>query len=123
MHCNKPEPWNNTDATYALREMGKHPALSLAYKVHATQRLSERGTITPDVLQLIRTGFVYADAAPAKNAGYYKYQLEGLTPNSGGRVICAIVIPNSNAMTIKVVTVLWKDEVAQRAGTIVEDMT
>ena len=123
MHCTKPVPWNNTDATYALREMGKHPALSLAYKVHATQRLSERGIIVSDVLHLIRTGFVYEDAAPSKNSGYYKYKMEGLTPNSGGRKICAILIPNSDAMTIKVVTVFWVDEVAQRAGTIVEDMS
>ena len=121
MRDTKQEPWSKTDATYALREMGNHPGLSLAYKVHATQRLSERGIIVSDVLQLLRTGFVYKDSVEARNRGYYKYEIEGFTPNSAGRKIGAIVIPSVISMTIKVVTVYWIDEHETRTGTILED--
>ena len=121
MNLEKDEPWNPADASYAIREMGKHPALSIAYKVHATQRLVERGIIVSDVLHLLKTGFVLKGATDATQKGYFKYQVEGSTPNSGGRRICAVVIPDVNNMTIKVVTVYWVDEPAGRAGTLMEE--
>jgi len=121
MNHTKQEPWNNTDATYALREMGRHPALSIAYKVHATQRLSERGIIVSDILHLLRTGFVYNEPTPATQLGYYKYEMEGLTPNSAGRRIGTVVIPNPQRMTIKVVTVFWVDDTDKRVGSLTED--
>ena len=114
------EPWNPTDATYALREMGRHPALSLAYKVHATQRKAERGLLTSDVLYLIRKGFVYATATPATQHGYFKYTIQGTTPNSNGRQVAAVVIPNANTMTMKIVTLFWVDEEQTRSGTLME---
>lgn len=115
------EPWTPTDATYAIREIGNHPALSIAYKIHATQRLAERGLLVSDVLYLLRNGFVYQDPVAATQAGYYRYVVQGQSPNSGGRNICAVVIPNSTYMKIKVVTVYWVDEVETRAGTVTED--
>lgn len=118
MHARPQEPWRPTDATYALREIGRHPALSLAYKVHAQQRLAERGITTSDILYLLRNGFVYEEAVPATTAGYYRYELRGLTPNSDSREICAVVIPNANTMKIKVVTVFWVDEHETRAGSL-----
>lgn len=118
MHARSCEPWRPTDATYALREIGGHPALSLAYKVHATQRLAERGITTSDVLYLLRNGFVYDAAVPATTAGYFRYEIRGRTPNSGSREICAVVIPNANTMKIKVVTVFWVDEKEARDGTL-----
>lgn len=121
MNYTKDEPWNTTDATYAIREMARHPALSIAYKVHATQRLVERGIIVSDVLHLLRTGFVHKDAVKATQTGWYKYIVEGLTPNSAGRKIGAVVIPNAEYLKVKIVTVFWVDEPSTRAGTFLEE--
>lgn len=118
MNCQKEEPWNPTDATYNIRQIARHPALSLAYKVHATQRLAERGIIVSDVLQLLKNGFVYQEPTEATQSGYYRYVIEGSTPNSEDRKIAAVVIPNDNTKAIKVVTVYWVDETQTRAGTI-----
>ena len=121
MNCNKNEPWNPTDATYAIREVGRHPALSLAYKIHAMQRLAERGIVVSDVLYLLRNGFVYEDPKPATQAGYFRYVVDCRTPNSDGRIVTAVVIPNANTMSIKIVTVYWKDEHETVAGTLLEE--
>lgn len=117
----KDEPWNPTDATYSIRAIGSHPALSIAYKVHATQRLAERGIIVSDILYLLRNGFVYEEARNATQTGYYKYVVVGRVPNSSGRDVAAVVIPNATTMTVKIVTVYWVDEAGTRAGTLMED--
>ncbi|OUD09054.1 hypothetical protein BVC71_10090 [Marivivens niveibacter] len=112
------EPWSPTNATYAIREIGQHPALSLAYKVHATQRLLDRGITTSDVLYLLRNGYVYDDPSSATQHGYFRYKIQGKTPNSEGRDVAAVVVPNYNTKTVKVVTVMWVDEQSTCAGTI-----
>lgn len=112
------EPWNPTAATKCIREVGKHPALSLAYKLHAKERMAERSIIISDVLYLLRNGFVYKDAASAKTNGYFKYEIECQTPNSANRSIRLVVIPNYNTMSIKIVTVMWVDEEETCAGSI-----
>ena len=101
--------------------MGRHPALSLAYKLHAKERLAERSIIISDVLYLLKHGFVYQDPVPAKTNGYFKYEIGCRTPNSGDRKICLIVIPNYNTMSIKIVTVMWEDEKQTRIGSILEE--
>lgn len=121
MNCTKNEPWDPTDATYAIREIGKHPALSIAYKMHARQRMSERGIIVSDVLQLLRRGFVYDLPIEATSRGYYRYVIQGRTPNSGKRDIAAVIIPNPNTMAVKIVTVYWVDEHDTKSGTLMED--
>ena len=116
------EPWNPTEATNNLRTIGQHPGLTLAYKLHARDRLAERSIILSDVLYILRNGFVYVDPVPAKKSrGYWRYQMECRTPNSEGRVVRVVVIPNANAMTIKIVTVMWADEDQTRAGTILKE--
>lgn len=117
------EPWNPTDATINIRSIAKHPALSVAYRTHATRRLVERGIIVSDLLYLLRYGFIFEGAVPATQTGYYKYEIQSVTPNSSGREIRAVVIPNGNSMTIKIVTVMWVDETATIAGTLVEEAT
>lgn len=117
------EPWNPTEATERLRQMAKHPAFSIAYKVHATQRLAERGIIVSDLLHVLRGGFVYKDGVPATQHGYYKYEIQGIAPNSGGRAVCLVVIPNFERCKLKIVTVMWVDETETRAGTLMEDKT
>ena len=113
------EPWSPRDATENIREMSKHPAFSIAYKLHAKERLRDRGMILPDVLFLLRTGFVLTEARPAKTNGYFRYEMQGVTPNSERRKICCVVIPNYKQCSLKVVTVMWLDEEEKRSGTII----
>uniref|UniRef100_UPI000493C86D DUF4258 domain-containing protein n=1 Tax=Paracoccus sp. TRP TaxID=412597 RepID=UPI000493C86D len=100
--------------------MARDGKLSLAYKVHAMRRESERGLYVPDVLHVLKHGFVYAEGVPATRPYYYKYVIEGPTPNSGGRSVALVVIPDEQNCTIKLVTIMWIDETSTRAGTIVE---
>lgn len=113
------EPWSPRDATENIWEMSKHPAFSIAYKLHAKTRLDERGLILPDVLFLLRTGFVLNEARPAKTNGYFRYEVQGVTPSSERRKVCSVVIPNYNQCSLKVVTVMWLDEKETRSGTII----
>lgn len=112
------EPWVPAYATTAIRKISRHPDLSLAYKVHATQRLVERGLLTSDILYLLKNGFVLVDAELATRPEYFRYVVTSTTPNSGGREIGAVVIPDASRLTIKVVTVYWVDEEARRAGSL-----
>ncbi len=114
--------WNPAEATEKLREMAGHPAFSLAYKTHATKRIAERGIIVSDLLYLLRNGFVLLPAVAATQVGYFKYTMQSVTPNSEGRIIQMIVIPNYENCSLKVVTVMWKDEMETRAGSIMEDV-
>ena len=42
--------------------------------------------------------------------GLFKYVIEGISPNSSGRVVKVVVIPDLSEKHIKVVTVMWKDK-------------
>jgi hypothetical protein len=112
------EPWEPAYATEALRKISRHPALSLAYKVHATQRLVERGITISDMLHLLKHGTVLDAASAATRPDYFKYVITCITPNSFGREMAAVVIPDYRACTIKIVTVYWVDEQATKAGTL-----
>lgn len=78
--------------------------------------MAERSIIISDILYLVRNGFVYKDPIPAKTEGYYRYEIECRTPNSANRSIRLVVIPNYNTMGIKIVTVMWVDEIGTKAG-------
>lgn len=112
------EPWNATDATRILNQLSKDPRLNLAYKLHAQERLQERNIIMSDVLRVLKTGFVLKQPVEATQAGRFKYEIEGKSPNSDGRSIRLIAIPCVQSITIKLVTVMWVDETSTRAGTI-----
>ena len=114
------QAWTPADATDAIRKIGCDPRLSLAYKVHATQRMAERGITISDILWLLKRGFVHQEATPATQKGRYKYVIEGPTPNSEGRTMAAVVIPVPPTQTIKVVTVFWVDETSTKSGTLKE---
>ncbi len=116
------EPWEPSYATDAIREMAQNIQFSIAYKIHAKERLSERGLIASDVLYLLKNGFGLKPATKSeKSPGYYKYQIESLTPNSGGRKLRAVVIPNCKDCKLKIVTIMWVDERATRSGTLLEN--
>lgn len=115
------QPWSQADATKYVQEIAQHPAFSLAYKLHAKERLAERNLITSDVLHVLKHGFVYKDAVAARAGGHFKYEIEGSSPNSGSRSIRLVAIPDYALIKIKLITVMWVDETSTRAGTIMED--
>jgi hypothetical protein len=112
------QPWTAKDATAHIRTIARDSRLSLVYRIHALQRLAERGVVTGDVLFVLKQGFVYAEAKPSTRPGFYRYQMESRTPNSDGRVIQVVVIPDEKNLICKIVTVMWADETATRAGTL-----
>ena len=92
----------------------------MAYKLHAREQLLVRGIISSDVLYVLKFGFVLIDPEPATRAGYFKYAMENRTPNSNSRDIRLIIVPDKKMKLIKLVTVMWVDELAKRAGSIIE---
>lgn len=85
------------------------------------QRLAERGVFIGDVLFLLKNGFVHGDPTPATRPDLYRYEMESRTPNSDGRMIRVVVIPDEKNLICKIVTVMWADETATRAGTIMNE--
>jgi len=71
--------------------------------------MEERELLIGDIIYLLQNGFVYDEPNASTKQDYYKYQMEGTSPNSGGRTLKIIVIPGSRAC-LKIVTVMWKDE-------------
>lgn len=110
--------WSPARATDVIRRIARDARLSLAYKVHAAKREAERGITVSDVLHVLRHGFVHQPAVAATRPGFFKYQIECVTPNSEGRTVALIVIPDPQTITIKIVTIMWKDEESRRAGTL-----
>ena len=93
--------------------MTQTPASTQFYgypKKHAKIRLAERDITTTDVLHVLKKGFVFADPEPATKTGFFRYAMEGSSPNSGGRSLRIIVIPSPCRAQIKVITVMWADE-------------
>ena len=112
-------PWSPRDATDRIRAIAQCNDLNLSYKLHAQERLKQRGLIVSDVLYLLKNGFVHAEATPATRPGYNRYVVESKTPNSGGRTVGVVVIPDQKGKLLKIVTVMWMDEAETRAGSII----
>ncbi len=105
-----PGLWNTADATRHINSCAKSNKLQLSWKMHAKERMQERGIIMSDVLYLLRSGFVHEPAEPATREGYFRYQVEGTTPNSNRRSLCVVVIPDPRVNQMKIVTIMWRDE-------------
>ena len=107
---NKGEPWQSTDATQKIQKIARHPALNLSKTMHAKERMQERNLSDADLLHILEYGYVYEDAKPDERIkGRYKYAMEAKTPNSGGRALRLVVIPNESSMMLKIVTIMWVD--------------
>lgn len=103
------EPWTPTQATERIRKKALDRAFDLGLRQHAKEQMAERNLIMGDVLYVLQRGFVFEEPEPAKTKGSYKYKMECHTPNSGGRKVRVIVIPQPPP-TVVVVTVMWVDE-------------
>lgn len=108
----KQQPWKPADATDSIRSISRDVKFTLDLTGHALEQMSERDIISPDVLHVLKHGFVYLDPEPATKIGCYKYKIESTSP-AGARVIRLVVIPWSNPPEIKIVTVMWRDEALQ----------
>ncbi len=113
--------WQPAKATHEIRKIARSKELVLSYPLHARNRLAERGLIVSDVLYVLKNGFVHRSAEPTKVVGEFCYRMDGRSPNSGGRSLGVVVIPDLPSRHLRVVTVMWLDEFATRAGSILRD--
>ena len=102
-------PLSPEEATARIREIAASD-LDFYLTTHAKGRMLERGAFTPDILHVLRFGTVSRDGEVSSRPGVFKYRIESKTPNSEGRILAAIVIPDDGRL-IKIVTVLWANEV------------
>lgn len=72
-----------------------------------------RDLIIGDVIYLLKNGFVYDEPVPSHVHKLYKYIMTSPTPNSGSREVGVVVIPDWRGKALKIVTVMWLDEVRQ----------
>ncbi|QYF86060.1 hypothetical protein KY493_09350 [Brevundimonas sp. PAMC22021] len=68
-----------------------------------------RDLLMSDVLHVIKRGFVLDPPRPSSRDGLYKYLIEATTPNSEGRKVGVVVIPDGGC-EMKLITVMWRDE-------------
>lgn len=113
--------WSKDEATDRIREIARSSRMDISYKLHARERLAERGLIVSDVLYVLKNGFVHIDPVPATRPGYNRYAMECRTPNSGGRDVRVVVIPDKKRCHLKIISVMWVDEQSMRAGTFVSE--
>lgn len=104
-----PGEWKAADATLKINQCAARPDMVLSRTAHAKRQMDDRNLIVSDLLHLLKRGFVYDPPVRATREGFYKYAVEGTTPNSDGRTVRAIVIPDGR-LELKVVTVMWRDE-------------
>jgi hypothetical protein len=81
--------------------------------------MAERNIIVSDVLYVLKLGFVLMQPGAAPTPGVYRYAIDNRTPNSDSRDIRVVAIPDETKFTVKAVTVMWADELATRAGSII----
>lgn len=113
------KPWSPDRATSEIRSLARDPKLSLSYKLHARERLSERGLVISDILHALKFGNVHRSPRPAHAPEMFRYRVDCRTPNSGSRSIGVVVIPDKSERLIRVVTIMWIDEFERRSGSII----
>jgi len=105
-------------ATDEIRAIARSLKLTVSYKRHATDRIAERGIILSDVLYVLKNGFVHQEPTPSTRPGFSKYAMECRCPNGGNRAVRVVVIPDTKAVYLKIVSVMWVDEIEIRAGSL-----
>lgn len=111
--------WDKDHATDPIRAIARSRSLTLHYRLHARERLAERGLLMGDVLHVLKFGFIRQEPIPSTREGFMRYSMECKTPNSNGREVRVVVIPDKKRCDMKIVTVMWVDETDTKAGTII----
>lgn len=104
------QPWTAAVATRTINQIAKNPQCDMSYVHHVSMRLKERNLLISDLLYVLKNGFVYAEPQESTLADHYKYRIEGQSPNSGSRYLRAVAIPDEKSCQIKVITIMWRDE-------------
>ena len=105
-----PQPWPPAVATRTINEIAKNPQCSLSFVKHLRERLSERGLLMSDLMYVLKNGYVYEESQPSTLPDFFKYRIEGQSPNSGSRYLRVVVIPDEKSCQIKAITIMWRDE-------------
>ena len=103
-----PGQWSIAVATQKINAVARSDRLDLSYKLHAEQQMQVRGLVMGDVLHVLKFGFVLDDPQSATRAGFFKYVVAAETPNSDGRKVGVVVIPDNHSH-LKIITVMWMD--------------
>ncbi|MEY4255753.1 MAG: hypothetical protein RLZZ141_980 [Pseudomonadota bacterium] len=103
-----PGQWPSATATQKINATARSDRLDLSFKLHAVDQMRLRGLVMGDVLHVLKYGFVLDDAEPATRLGFFKYVVTAETPNSDGRKIGVVVIPDGQSQ-LKIITVMWRD--------------
>ena len=111
--------WDKDRATDEIRNIARSKQLTVTYALHARERLAERDLVFSDVLFVLKNGFVRQDPTPSTQPGFNKYCMECRTPNSNGRDVRVVTVPDKAHCWLKIVSVMWVDEASTRAGTII----
>jgi len=105
-----PQPWSPADATEVIREIAESE-FTLSVTDHAKGRLQERNLTIGDVTHLLKRGYVYDEAQSSTRKAWFKYRVEGVTPNSENRTVRVVVLPCVvPRKEIKIITLMWQDE-------------
>ncbi len=89
-----PGRWSPVEATKRINDCARRDDFGLCQSMSVISSLADFGLDSGDVLHLLKTGMVYDDPDTSTRDGYYKYSIEGPTPNSNGKSVSAVVIPD-----------------------------
>ena len=105
-------PWVPAKATEEIRKLAQQD-FQFIWTWHASEQMQERDLITGDIIHVLKNGFVHEEAKPSTRKGFFKYKVESRSPNSGGRTVGVVVVPQRETPLFKVITVMWVDEPTQ----------
>lgn len=97
---------NAAEATKTICQIARMDDCDFTWRLHAKERLHDRGLIFGDILHVLKNGRVYGSVQKASR-GYFKYRMRAYTPNSK-REVAVVVIPDFGHL--KILTVMWVDD-------------
>ena len=106
-------PWAPAKATEEIRKLA-HQDFEFNWSWHADEQRLARDLIIGDITHVLKNGFVHEEAEPSTRKGFFKYKVESRSPNSGGRTLRVVVVPQRKPPLFKVITVMWVDEPRQK---------
>lgn len=100
--------WSPSDATDRINACAGRDDLDLWVTLEIKAWMEAHEVIMGDLFHLLSTGYVYEDPTESSISGYFKYKVEGPAPNTNGRTMAALIIPNGGR-NLKICTLTWKD--------------
>ena len=97
------------DATDGIRALVRDDEADAHIRVHFKKQLNERELLITDALHVLKHGFVYDQPEQSTQPGFWKYKMQGTSPNSGKRKLEIIIIPDFDQCGYKLITIYWAD--------------